>query len=121
VSQPAIIAAFAAFAVAIIFYGIYSLRQEGSRKGSMKDRLSGESGSTQEAARSGVAGAASVVRERKFSDIPYLNDLLAGAAISGLVRLWLLQARVKTPPGTILLGSLLLAAVGFFGVWWTLA
>jgi tight adherence protein B len=120
VNQPVIIAAMAAFAVAVLFYGVYSLRQEGSRKGSMKGRLSGETTASQEALRTATAGRP-VVRENKFSDIPYLNDLLAGVAISGIVRLWLLQARVKTPPGTILLGSLLLAATGFFAIWWTLA
>ena len=118
-NQPVIIAAFAAFAVGVIFFGIYSLRAEGSRKGSLKGRLSGESGATQEAIKTSIGSA--IRAERKFSEIPSLNDLIAGAAISGLIRLWLLQARVKTPPGTILLGSLLLAVVGFFGTWWTLA
>jgi len=119
-TQPVMIAAFAALAVGILVYGLWSLRQEGSRKGTMKGRLQGETNASTDARDAAVSGT-SVVREVRFSHIPYLNDLLAGVAISGLIRLWLLQARVKTPPGTILLGSLLLAALGFFGIWWTLA
>jgi tight adherence protein B len=96
------------------------LREEGSRKGVMKGRLAGETVASSDA-RASAAQGTSVVREMRFSHIPYLNDLLAGVAISGLIRLWLLQARVKTPPGTILLGSLLLACIGFFAVWWSLS
>jgi tight adherence protein B len=117
--QPIVIALFVAFSVAAIVYGFWSLRQEGSRKDSMRGRLSGETVSSADAHDAAVSGM-SVVREVRFSHIPYLNDLLAGVAISGLIRLWLLQARVKAPPGTILLGSLLLAAIGFFGSWWAL-
>jgi tight adherence protein B len=118
--QPILISLFAALAVAILFYGLFSLRQEGDRKGVMMGRLQGETLASVDA-RAAAGHGTSVVREHKFSHIPYLNDLMAGAAISGLIRLWLLQARVKTPPGTILLGSLLLAAIGFFGIWWTLS
>jgi len=118
--QPILIATFAALAVGILIYGLWSLREEGSRQGAMRGRLQGETAASTDA-RDAAVGGTSVVREIRYSHIPYLNDLLAGAAISGLLRLWLLQARVKTPPGTILLGSLLLAALGFFGVWWSLA
>ena len=119
-NTPILIATMAAGAVSILFFGVYLLREEGSRKGTMNARLKGETGAAHDALSAATKGR-SVLRETKFSEIPFLNDLLAGAAISGLIRLWLLQARITTPPGTILLTSLLLAAVGFFGVWWTLA
>ena len=118
--QPIFIAFFVAVSVGAIVYGFWSLRQEGTRKDSMRGRLSGETVSSTDA-RDSAMGGMSVVREVRFSHIPYLNDLLAGVAISGLIRLWLLQARVKAPPGTILLGSLLLAALGFFGTWFIVA
>jgi tight adherence protein B len=90
------------------------MREEGSRKTAMKDRLSGQaSTATQSAAQPGQ----SILREVKFSDIPFLNALLGGAAFAGLLRLWLLQARVKTSPGVLTLASLSLACFGFYAAW----
>ncbi len=108
-----VISALAALSAAIVFYGVWALRQEGSKKGTLQGRLRGSTTSSAEALDAAQRGS-SIIRETKLSDIPYLNDLLAGAQISGLLRLWLLQARVKTPPGKLILGGLLLAAIGFF-------
>ncbi len=114
-SQPFVIALLASFAVAILFYGTWAMRQEGSRKGAMKDRLSGGSATNQGDAPKQLGQA--VLRELKYSDIPFLNALLGGAAFAGMLRLWLLQARVKVSPGVILLTSCLLAMLGFFAAW----
>jgi len=112
--QPVIIAAFMSFAVSVVFYGIWAMRQEGSRKDVMKGRLKGEAVKTKaEKAKPGEA----ILRDVKYSEIPFLNAFLGGAAFAGLLRLWLLQARVKTSPGTIVMSVLLLSAFGFFGAW----
>jgi len=114
-NQPVIIAIMMSLAVAIVFYGVFAAREEGSRKNAMKGRLAGKSSTA-------VADAAaqpgkSILREVKYSDIPFLNAMLGGAAFAGLLRLWLLQARVKTSPGILILASLSLACVGFYGAW----
>jgi tight adherence protein B len=112
-TQPAFIAGMITVAVAIVFYGVWAMRQEGSRKDAMKGRLSGETMSEQggEVQKPGE----SVIRDIKFSDIPFLDAVLGGAALGGLLRLWLLQARVKWSPGSVLLVSALTSCIGFFG------
>jgi tight adherence protein B len=115
VNQPALIALMISAAVGVVFYGIYALQSGTSRKGAMNARLQGESGEslvTQSKQKS--KATISVVRETKYSDIPFLNALIGGAAFAGLLRLWLLQARVKTSPGTIVLSAGFLASLGFF-------
>jgi tight adherence protein B len=114
-SQPFFIALLASTAVGVLFYGAWAMRQEGSRKGAMKDRLRGASASV--AVEQGKPLGQAILRELKFSEIPFLNALLSGAAFAGFLRLWLLQARVKSSPGVLLLTSSLLALLGFFGAW----
>ncbi|MEE8310634.1 MAG: type II secretion system F family protein [Candidatus Binatia bacterium] len=114
-TQPASIALLISGAVITLFYGIYALRTDSSRKEVMNARLKGKSAEslTTQSAGKAKKQTISVVRETKYSDIPFLNALLGGAAFAGLLRLWLLQARVKTSPGTIVLTAALLASLGF--------
>ena len=111
-TQPAIIAAIITVAIAIVFYGVWAMRQEGSRKDAMKGRLAGETNSEQGG--DVQAPGVSVIRDLKFSDIPLLDALLGGVAVGGFLRLWLLQARLKWSPGSVLLVSALTSCIGFF-------
>lgn len=115
-TEPVIIAGMISAAVGIVFWGIYALRSDATRKDVVSARLKGHTATATGAAtgsrRKSAAPApkVSIVRDEKFSEIPFLNALLGGAAFAGMLRLWLLQARIKTSPGAVVLVTLLLAA-----------
>ncbi|RMF25500.1 MAG: hypothetical protein D6760_00845, partial [Deltaproteobacteria bacterium] len=114
-SQPAAIALIMFAAVALVFQGAWKWHKEDAAKEKIKDRLDGKTGNK--------AGAAaevtlqSVIRESRFSDIEFLNKLFERAAFAGMIRLWLLQARVRMSPGSILLMCGLLFVSGTTIVW----
>ena len=117
-NQPILIAAMISAAVGVLFYGVWAMRQDTSRAAAKQSRLKGETAETlvtQSQQAAGAVGGASILREVKYSDIPFLNALLGGAAFAGLLRLWLLQARVKTSAGTIVMTTALLTMLGLVG------
>lgn len=107
--QPFLISTVIFLAVGTLFYGIVQAQSHGQGKRAVRGRLAG---SESRSARSD--GGASILRDYSYSDIPMLDRMLAGQRFSGYLRVWLLQARVNVPPGTILLGTLLLATTAFY-------
>ncbi len=108
--QPVAISTVIFIAVATLFYGMAQVRSQGQGKRVVKGRLSG----TESRGVRSEGDAASILRDYSYSDIPMLDKLLSGQRFSGYLRVWLLQARVNLPPGTIVLGTLLLALIGFY-------
>jgi len=108
--QPLLIAGLVFGAVLLLVYGLLQLRREGAEKTVLKDRLESKSRATQ----TNEAENASIFRDLKSSDLPFLNRLLEGAAFGGLLRLWLLQARVNISPGIVVLSC----GVLFFSALW---
>ncbi len=109
-SEPVAIAMIMFAAVALVFQGAWSWRREDAARERLKDRLEGNA--ARQAEVSAAATIQSVIRETRFSDIEFINKLFERAAFAGMIRLWLLQARVRTSPGAILLATVLLFVSG---------
>ncbi len=114
-SQPAAIALIMFAAVALVFQGAWKWHKEDAAKEKIKDRLDGKAKNRSTAV--AEVTLQSVIRESRFSDIEFLNKLFERAAFAGMIRLWLLQARVRMSPGSILLMCGLLLVSGTTIVW----
>ncbi len=114
-SQPLAIALIMFCAVALVFQGAWKWRKEDATKEKMKNRLGGKTDPTQAVAND--PNLQSVLREERFSDIEFINKLFERAAFAGMLRLWLLQARIRMSPGAVLMTVALLLVSGAVVSW----
>jgi tight adherence protein B len=113
--EPLAIAALIFVGVGLLFYGGAQVRQQGQEREVMRGRLSGKI-QVENADVEQNPDQPQILRDVNFSQIPLLNRLIGKRAFAGMLRLWLLQARITVSPGVIILGSLTLGALGFYGV-----
>ena len=112
--QPLLISLLIFVAVGTILYGMAQMRTQGQGREALKGRLANKPTVSVD-----DPTTPSIVRDVSYSNIPALNKLLQGQRFSGALRVWLLQARVNMPPGTIVLSCLLLGTIGFYAMQFT--
>jgi len=113
--EPVVIAILIFLGVGMFLLGGVQARQQGQDREVVKTRLSGKvqvegSGSEEK------TDQPQILRDVNFSQMKWLNKLMGKRAFAGMLRLWLLQARLTVSPGVLILGSLTFGAVGFYGV-----
>jgi len=113
--EPIVIAILIFLGVGMFLFGGVQARQQGQDREVVKTRMSGKiqlegSGSEEK------SDQPQILRDVNFSQMKWLNRLMGKHALAGMLRLWLLQARITISPGVLILGSLTAGAVGFYGV-----
>jgi tight adherence protein B len=104
--EPILISLLIFAGVAMVFFGLARVRQQGQERDALKERLQ-KVGSTAV----NLDDSLQILRDTKMSDIPLLNRVLAHMRFSTLIRLSLLQARITIAPGVLVLAACTTAAV----------
>lgn len=105
--EPVLISLLIFFGVGMLSFGVARARQQGHERDALKERLQ-KAGS---AAALDLDESLNILRDTKMSDIPLLNRVLAHMRFSTLLRLWLLQARIKIAPGVLVLAAVTAGAL----------
>ena len=108
--QPIVIAGIIFVAVATAVYGFFMMHSQGKARGQVRDRLMQKHVASPE---NDSVDTNTILRQTSYSEIGLLNRMLEGKWFAGQLRLWLLQARITAPPGTVVIGTVVLAVAGF--------
>jgi tight adherence protein B len=113
--EPIVIAILIFLGVGMFLFGGVQARQQGQERVVLKGRLAGKIETVSPGSEEN-ADKPEILRDVNFSQIPLLNRLVGKRAFAGMLRLWLLQARLTVSPGVLILGSLTIGAFGFYAV-----